>query len=988
MQNTTSTLAPTVATTVAPIADHWQSFEHGGAILRAQPGSWGARIAPVEVRRAARMLNDLRALLPAESNAAKVNVALRDAPFKPNGAADVWVVGPDYPGESLAEPLTRALLAARYGARAARTDWLWRGLSMLTQAQSDAAVGRALNRLRSESADTMPGAGGPPGTGGPPPGAGGPPPGAGGPPPGSGGPPLGSGGPPPGAGGPPNSNQNNAGEDALFVEFLARDGGQWQVFLEALREHEAPVAAQRAWGKSLAALRSNWNRELARGRSFLRLLFNFGRELWPLLKPFRWQFLLMLCCNLSAGGLALAFPTALGLISANPRFTGLILTALALAFVVSAALMRLGATLSANLNARLLRGLQEQLIGHLYQLSHNFYNRRDIQTGDVTARLLRDLPTVQQALSQLGTAAPQIFMLLGGGGFLMVLNPLLGTIILVFVLPAFFVMNRRMSKRMEQSSRRLSEAAASVSAHVSESLGAQSFMKAYGLETNRMDEMMTRLAEQEDATRKLGAVMAAFQSGSVLVISFSQVLALALLSTRGDNLTQAVSLLGMVVGPVMGLSGLAQGLQNAPGALRRVRELLDEPIAVTDAADATALPELKGEIRFEDVWFSYEPGRPVLKGLNLTIRAGESVAIVGPSGSGKSTIANLLLRFWDADEGQILWDGADVRAYTLASLRAHIGLVQQETTVFKASLGENIVMGRSGLQSASSIGAADIAQAASRARLDEFVASQPAGLNTQLGERGAQMSGGQRQRLSIARALLRRPSLLVLDEATSALDAVTEREIQATLEEIAAGATTISITHRLSLAARADRIVVLQDGQLVEDGTHAELLEKRGAYWQLHQAQQQGDAPDSTAALSEGGAHILSNVPLLSSLDDAALTRLEAAMTRQMVATGAPIVRQGEPGDRLYFVTQGSAEAVVSDGEAESERRVNVLRGGDYFGEMALLDDAPRNATVRALEPSTLYSLQRAAFMELLETDAALQTAVAQTVEARRAAMG
>ena len=242
-------------------------------------------------------------------------------------------------------------------------------------------------------------------------------------------------------------------------------------------------------------------------------------------------------------------------------------------------------------------------------------------------------------------------------------------------------------------------------------------------------------------------------------------------------------------------------------------------------------PDLKGDIRFEGVGFAYVPGRPVLDGIDLAIRAGETVAFVGPSGAGKTTLCALLPRFYDVDRGRITVDGIDVRDLTLASLRRQIGIVQQDVFLFAGTIRENIAYGR--LDAAEP----EILEAARRAELDDLLAHLPEGLDTVIGERGVKLSGGQKQRLAIARIFLRDPPILILDEATSALDTATEQAIQRALGELSTGRTTLVIAHRLATIRHADRIVVVDRQGLVEQGRHGDLVARDGVYRRLHDAQ-------------------------------------------------------------------------------------------------------------------------------------------------------
>jgi ATP-binding cassette subfamily B protein len=253
-------------------------------------------------------------------------------------------------------------------------------------------------------------------------------------------------------------------------------------------------------------------------------------------------------------------------------------------------------------------------------------------------------------------------------------------------------------------------------------------------------------------------------------------------------------------------------------------DLLEQPAEITDKPGAPVLEVAGGAVQLEDVQFAYDPERPILKGVSIKVEPGQKVAIVGPSGSGKSTIGRLLFRFYDVTGGALTIDGQDVRDVTQVSLHEAIGVVPQDTVLFNDTVGYNIAYGRDGASQA------EIEAAAKAAQIHDFIVSLPDGYETKVGERGLKLSGGEKQRVGIARTLLKNPPILLLDEATSALDTETEREIQGALAVAGQGRTVLTIAHRLSTIADADRIVVLEDGHIVEEGTHAELLKKTGRY--------------------------------------------------------------------------------------------------------------------------------------------------------------
>jgi ABC-type multidrug transport system fused ATPase/permease subunit len=277
------------------------------------------------------------------------------------------------------------------------------------------------------------------------------------------------------------------------------------------------------------------------------------------------------------------------------------------------------------------------------------------------------------------------------------------------------------------------------------------------------------------------------------------------------------------------ISMMRQALAAAP----RLYQILDAPLTISDKPDAIELEAVQGEIEFRGVRFAFddEPDRYVMQGLNLHVEPGEIVAVMGGTGSGKSSLVNLIGRFQEATEGQILVDGRDVRDLTLGSLRRHIGIVPQEAFLFSATVGENIAYGSPAATPEEIIAAAKLAQA------HDFITEMPKGYDTQIGERGVRLSGGQKQRLSLARAILVDPAILILDEATSAVDTRTEHEIQRALELVMQGRTSLIIAQRLSTIKHADRIVVLKDGVVAEEGTHDELLALGGEYAHIYDLQ-------------------------------------------------------------------------------------------------------------------------------------------------------
>jgi ATP-binding cassette subfamily B protein len=374
----------------------------------------------------------------------------------------------------------------------------------------------------------------------------------------------------------------------------------------------------------------------------------------------------------------------------------------------------------------------------------------------------------------------------------------------------------------------------------------------------------------------------------------------------------------------------------------------------------TFRPEVRQGITFENVRFSYTGAEPTLRDINLQIPAGSHVAFVGPTGAGKSTLVNLIPRFYDVDQGVVRIDGQDIRSFSLPGLRQAISIVSQDTFIFAATILENIRLGR--LEATDD----EVIEAARQARLHDFIMTLPAGYDTLVGERGGRLSGGQKQRISIARALLRNSPILILDEATSSLDAETESQILAELDEVTRGKTVISITHRLGLAIKSDRIYVLQAGRVVQMGSHEELIRQDGLYRKLFEDQNRELMKRSAGEQLDATLSRLESVPAFSMVPIDELTCAASLRDSRRYVAGDLVSANGGNGS-LYLLRAGQLELTVPDPTGGAQRlAITAPTRTDGSGRLSLLLSVPHEVSARALTETEIAVLDPAELRNLL----------------------
>jgi ATP-binding cassette, subfamily B, bacterial len=579
-------------------------------------------------------------------------------------------------------------------------------------------------------------------------------------------------------------------------------------------------------------------------------IWGLVNSLWPYFRPYRLKLGLIMLGLLLEVAFTAAFPLSLkilidgALIDRNRRVLILILVLLGGGVIIVSAAGLARDYLWARVSSSAIGNLRFWMFNHLRCLSMDYYAQTRV--GGILSRFSGDLAAVESALAMLlpWGVLPSL-EILSSTVLLFALDYRLA-LIAMLIWPLSLLGPRFFAPRAIKSSYHKKEMESAMLSVVQETVSAQPVVKAFGLEL----PLLAGFSQQNAGLFK-GAVRVSFFSAlversagvGILMLNVIIIGVGAYLAFEGRlSVGTLVSFQTVFLALSYSLSYVSQytpNLVQAAGGYQHILRMLDRQSQVVNAHDAVVLPRLSRDLTFENVTFTYTGERLDLRNLSLRIAQGEFVAFVGPSGSGKSTLLNLLLRFYDPILGSIRIDGYDLRTVTQESLRSQIAVVFQENFLFNTSIRDNIRMGNPQATDQ------EVEAAATAAEIHDFISALPQGYDTEAGERGARFSGGQRQRIALARAILRDPAILILDEATSALDPASEAAISATLARIARGRTVISITHHLNSVIAADRIFVLDQGCLVESGSHEELLKSNGIYRQLWEKQQQNHAPFS-----------------------------------------------------------------------------------------------------------------------------------------------
>ncbi|GIQ62721.1 multidrug ABC transporter ATP-binding protein [Paenibacillus cisolokensis] len=566
------------------------------------------------------------------------------------------------------------------------------------------------------------------------------------------------------------------------------------------------------------------------------------RRFFSYYRPYKGLFLLDFSCAVIAGLLELAFPIAVSkfidelLPSQNWTIIVLACIALLAVYALNTVLNYVVTYWGHMLGINIETNMREKMFAHIQKLSFRFFDNN--KTGHLIGRITNDLNDI----GEMAHHGPEdvfiaVMTLVGSFTLMAYINWELALLTFLIVpLMAWLII--AYGGRMTKTYRRLFGDVGNFNARIEDNVGGMRVVQSFANEQH--EKKLFAIDNQRYRETKLLAYKTMAKSISVTYMMMRLITVFVMICgawffIRGKiamgEFMAFLLLSNIFFRPIEKINAVIESYPKGIAGFKRYLEIMDTEPEIADAPDAIKLDSVRGDIRFENVSFGYDANRKVLRNINLWVKSGETVAFVGPSGAGKTTICSLLPRFYEVDEGRITIDGIDIRRIQLQSLRKRIGIVQQDVFLFSGTIRDNIAYG--------DLNATDeqIWEAARRASLDSFIRQLPDGMDTVIGERGVKLSGGQKQRLSIARMFLKNPPILILDEATSALDTETEAMIQQSLAELSAGRTTLVIAHRLATIKNADRIIVVGENGIAEQGSHKELVASGGVYSRLHEAQ-------------------------------------------------------------------------------------------------------------------------------------------------------